>query len=71
MTIKLAAQQSDGSGIVIVEANSPFNDNWKAEREEHLALHYSKWKFGYDREDDSWGSFQKKGYDREDKSGVI
>ncbi len=60
MTIELVAQQLDGSGIVIVKADSPFNDKWRAEREEHLALHYSKWKFGYDREDDSWESFQKK-----------
>jgi hypothetical protein len=37
MAIKLAAQQSDGSGIVIVEADSPFNDKWMAEKEEHLA----------------------------------
>jgi hypothetical protein len=37
MAIKLAAQRSDGSGIVIVEADSPFNDKRMAEREEHLA----------------------------------
>jgi hypothetical protein len=43
MTIKLAVQQLDGSGIVIVEADSPFNlKKLRAEREEHLALHYSK-----------------------------
>ncbi len=71
MTIKFVAQQSDGSGIVIVEADSPFNEKWRAEREEYLALHYSKWKFRYDREDDSWRSFQKKGYNREDNFGVI
>ncbi len=69
MTTKLAAHQLDGSGIV--KTDSPFNDKWRAEREEHLALHYSKWKFEYHREDDSWVSFKNKGYDREDNSGVI
>jgi hypothetical protein len=37
MAIKLTARQSEGSGIVIVKADSPFNDKWMAEREEHLA----------------------------------
>jgi hypothetical protein len=40
MAIKLAAQQLDGSGIVIVEADSPFNDNgWQREKNIwHVAL---------------------------------
>jgi hypothetical protein len=37
MAMKLVAQQSDGSGIAIVKADSPLNDKLMAEREEHLA----------------------------------
>jgi hypothetical protein len=37
MAFELVAQRLDGSGIVIVEADSPFNDKYMAEREEHLA----------------------------------